>query len=219
MLRLDLVCVGEFYSDFIFHGLKRVPKLGEEVKTDCFLRSPGGGAAITALTARRLGLNVGLVTVVGKETGASDLAPLAAAQVDTARSFTHPTRPTGVTVAVSTAKDRFLLTYPGANCDLEDVLPAGIFSYCAQARHMHLALLPRDFSRWISLARRLGACGVTTSWDHGWNPGLPRRRGALALLKALAIFLRTRWRPGTGPESENRKRSSRRWAGGCASLF
>ncbi|GEM_PF-1878858 len=192
MASLDLVCIGEFYSDFIFYGLERVPELGEEVKTENFLRSPGGGAPITALTARRLGLRVGLVTVVGSETARADLAPFRDAGVETAYSFIHPSRPTGMTVAVSTITDRFFLTYTGANRDLEKLLPADLFSYCARARHVHLALLPRNFARWTALCRRLASRQITTSWDHGWNPDIAAQRGARALLRAVTIFLANR---------------------------
>lgn len=192
MASLDLVCVGEFYSDFIFYGLQRVPKLGEEVKTEHFLRSPGGGAAITALVARQLGLRVGLVTIVGRETARTDLAPLDATGVDTSCSFTHPSRPTGITVAISTARDRLFLTHPGANRDLEELLPARLFSYCARARHVHLALLPTDFVRWRALCERLAARAVTTSWDHGWNPEIAAKRGARGLLRAVTFFFANR---------------------------
>ncbi|HZS49644.1 MAG TPA: PfkB family carbohydrate kinase [Bryobacterales bacterium] len=192
MALLDLICIGEFYSDFIFYGLDRVPELGEEVKTEHFLRSPGGGAPITALTARRLGLRVGLVTVVGSQTARADLAPLKEAGVETAYSLIHPSRPTGITVSVSTITDRFFLTCTGANRDLERLLPADLFSYCARARHVHLALLPRNFARWTALCRRLAACKITTSWDHGWNPDIAAKRGARALLRAVTIFLANR---------------------------
>src|SRR5690242_16270404 len=123
MALFDLVCVGEFYSDFIFYGLKRVPNLGEEMRTEHFMRSPGGGAAITALAARGLGLSVGVLTIVGSQTARADLTPLETAGVETFHSCSHPRLPTGLTVAVSTARDRFFLTHPGANRDFEELVP------------------------------------------------------------------------------------------------
>ena len=61
-----LVCAGEFYTDLIFFDLDGLPAPGEEVKTDKFAVSPGGGAAITAATAALLERPVELVTVWGK---------------------------------------------------------------------------------------------------------------------------------------------------------
>jgi len=91
-------------------------------------------------------------------------------------------------VAVSTADDRYFLTHVGANADLDRLLPRGIFSYLARARHVHFALQPRDFSMWTSLARRLETRGVNTSWDPGWNPGLAKAPGVEALLGAITVL-------------------------------
>ena len=43
---LDLITAGEAFDDFVFHGLARLPRAGEEIKTDRLARSPGGGAVI-----------------------------------------------------------------------------------------------------------------------------------------------------------------------------
>lgn len=60
-----LVCAGEFFTDLIFSDLEELPSLGQEVKTDAFAISIGGGAAITATAAARLGRPTELVTVWG----------------------------------------------------------------------------------------------------------------------------------------------------------
>ena len=52
----ELLCAGEAFEDLIFVGLDRLPELGEEVKTDHFTATVGGGAVITAVTAARLGM-------------------------------------------------------------------------------------------------------------------------------------------------------------------
>ena len=54
--RMHLICAGEAFEDLIFVGLDRLPELGEEVKTDRFTATIGGGAVITAVKAARLGM-------------------------------------------------------------------------------------------------------------------------------------------------------------------
>src|SRR5574342_776327 len=44
---LDLITAGEAFDDVVFHGLERLPRPGEEIRTDRLARSPGGGALIT----------------------------------------------------------------------------------------------------------------------------------------------------------------------------
>src|ERR1051325_8351697 len=83
----DLICVGEYYNDLIFHGLARVPRLGQETNVKNFSWAPGGGAAITAITARRLGLRVGLVTVAGQP---EELANIRGQKIDTSMSCVDP---------------------------------------------------------------------------------------------------------------------------------
>ena len=61
----QLVCAGEFFTDLIFSELDRLPSLGQEVKTENFAVSVGGGAAITATAAALLGRPTELVTVWG----------------------------------------------------------------------------------------------------------------------------------------------------------
>src|SRR5262245_57233984 len=63
----DLVTAGEAFDDFIFYGLDRLPANGEELKTQAFSRSPGGGAIITAIAAARLGLRAAVVSAVSND--------------------------------------------------------------------------------------------------------------------------------------------------------
>ncbi len=35
----DLVCVGASFEDLIFEGLERLPRLGEELRTQSFVRT------------------------------------------------------------------------------------------------------------------------------------------------------------------------------------
>jgi sugar/nucleoside kinase (ribokinase family) len=59
---IDLVAAGESFDDFIFYALRRLPAAGEELKTNDFWRTVGGGAVITAVAASRLGVRCRVVS-------------------------------------------------------------------------------------------------------------------------------------------------------------
>ena len=61
---MKLICDGEAFEDLIFVGLERLPELGEEIKTDHFTATIGGGAIITAVRAARLGMRTHLVSAL-----------------------------------------------------------------------------------------------------------------------------------------------------------
>ena len=48
MPTFDLVTAGDAFDDYVFAGLPRLPRAGEELKTPTLVRAPGGGAVITA---------------------------------------------------------------------------------------------------------------------------------------------------------------------------
>ena len=60
---LDLVSVGEAFEDLVFHGLPRLPRPGDELRTRRFTRTMGVGTVITAVAAARLGARVRVVSV------------------------------------------------------------------------------------------------------------------------------------------------------------
>jgi len=163
----DLVTAGEAFDDLIFYALDRLPGGGEELKTQSFSRSPGGGAIITAIAAARLGLRCAVI---------SALSPEAVRRLRDERVFVRnvrrPDEPSAITVALSTRRDRRFLTFNGVN----DRLPARIRDLLprVRARHVHLAFFPRPCRPWITLLRALRRRGVTSSWDFGWNPPLLR---------------------------------------------
>jgi sugar/nucleoside kinase (ribokinase family) len=63
---IDLVVVTPAYLDYTLVGLEALPGPGEETFAGDMLRSPGGGG-ISAVGARRLGLNVALASPLGDD--------------------------------------------------------------------------------------------------------------------------------------------------------
>jgi len=164
---LDLLTVGEAFDDFVFHGLRRLPREGEELKTNAFAQTTGGGVVITAIAAARLGLRCGAMTGVS-EAGAQTL------RGERVRVFNLRRRgePAALSVALSTPRDRAFVTFPGIN----DVLPDRIRKSMGpvRARHVHFAFRPAPAHPWIDIVDALRRRGTTTSWDFGWNPDLAR---------------------------------------------
>src|SRR5438046_9788238 len=68
-VRIELLTVGESFRDLVFVGLPHLPRSGEELKSERFVETIGGGAAITAVAAARLGLRVAMITGPASEAG------------------------------------------------------------------------------------------------------------------------------------------------------
>ena len=175
---MRLLCVGEAFTDLIFMGIDRMPLPGEELRTDRFVATVGGGAVITAVAASRLGLRAAVMSALGPDA----VARLRAERV----SVTNVIRPgerAAVSAAISLPHDRSFVTFDGVNRHLESRL-------LKRARDMHaplvhFALAPRACPPWTALVRRLRAAGVVTSWDFGWHEHLAARRGFRALADSV----------------------------------
>ena len=170
----------------MFIGLDRLPAPGEEVRTNQFSATIGGGAVITAVAAARLGVPVEL---------ASGLSDAAASRLRTERiriiNLRKPGEPHAITAALSTGSERAFVTFDGVNTRLEPRLARVLAS--TRASHVHLALYPRDTRAWARRARSLARRAITTSSDFGWNDVLARDPGLTALFDALTlVFLNER---------------------------
>ena len=191
-----LICAGEFFLDIIFYGLQALPRLGEELVTENFSLEVGGGAAITATVAARLGRPTHLISVLGK----SALDTFALEELDrrgvgrklVRRSGNHPVG--GLTVSVSTVRDRYFLTQNGANAEVADYVCGRVArEEMAQAQHVHFGLSPRNWRRLPAVLSELHKRGVTTSWDLGWRPEAMRDQNFRRTLAAVdVVFMNER---------------------------
>lgn len=175
---MTLTCAGEAFEDLIFVGLDRLPELGEEIKTDHFTATIGGGAVITAVKAARLGMNTTLI---------SALSDAACARLKQERVKITNLRKAGeshaITAALSTNEDRAFVTFNGANAKIEERLARLVPKLTAT--HIHLCFYPHDCGYWTRVANKLRKRGITTSWDFGWNEPLSNDRGLIDLIDAL----------------------------------
>jgi len=163
----DLLTAGEAFDDFVFCGLERLPKNGEELKTGCFGRSPGGGAVITAIAAARLG-----VRCVALSGFSDDAVRLLRREGVGVRNLRRRGEKAAISIAISTRRDRCFVTFNGMN----DRLPGRLRRLLprVRARHVHFAFHPRPCRPWIAMVESLRRQSITSSWDFGWNPGLAR---------------------------------------------
>lgn len=186
-----VLVAGEINPDLILQGYRSFPAPGKEVLVDDFVMTLGSASAICAMGLARLGRPVGFAGKVGADPwGDYCLETMAAAGIDVTRVHRDRELKTGVTVSISSPRDRALVSFLGAMGALagED-LPDGIF---AGFSHLHVSsyflqekLRPslRDvFAR----ARR---AGLTTSVDPGFDPTERWGRDLLDALSEADVFL------------------------------
>lgn len=186
-----ILVAGELNADLILSGLPSLPQLGRELLGAGFAMVLGSSSAITAARLAALGADdpsyavdfVGLVgdddigRFVRSQLRAFGVHDDAVQTVDTA---------TGVTISLTYARDRALLTYPGAMTLFDGATITA--DMLARYTHLHVGSfflqtgLQPHLARIFALARRIG---VTTSLDVGWDPDERWMQNA-ALAPALA---------------------------------
>ena len=190
---MKLICAGEAFEDLIFVGLDRLPELGEEVKTDRFHATVGGGAVITAVKAARLGMRTELISALS-----DDACKRLRKEKLTITNLRKRNEPHAITAALSTGHDRAFVTYNGVNARLEERL-AKAFSRTLKAgsrahAHIHFCFYPHDCRYWadqinrfnkITSSRAHQSNRCTFSWDLGWNEPLSNDRGLNDLIDAV----------------------------------
>lgn len=175
---LDLVTAGEAFDDLVFHGLARLPRHGEEIRTDRLVRAPGGGAVITAIAASRLGLRCTMLGGLSHEA-----ARVLGDERVRVRNLRRAAELVPMTVSMSTPRDRAFVTFNGMNYRLPARLRRALPR--VRARHVHLAFRPRSCRRWPAVVKSLRRRGISTSWDFGWNPSLGADPHFLALVASV----------------------------------
>jgi sugar/nucleoside kinase (ribokinase family) len=185
---IDVAVVGEIYVDHVFSGFAAWPKPGEEVVTNAYTREIGGGAAATACGLARLGRSVSLVGLVGAIDRPWIGERLAQFGVSL-ENLKVGDGSTGVTISVSTAEDRSFFTHVGVNRQVGDWLNtlSGLGAL-SRARHVHFAM-PLAHAIAAIILPALGAAGITTSLDMGYQPEWLADPANLPTLRAVDHLL------------------------------
>ncbi|NUO73330.1 MAG: carbohydrate kinase family protein [Frateuria sp.] len=187
-----VLVAGEINADLVFSGCTSLPSFGREVLASGFRQGPGSSSMICAMGLARLGEAVLFAGVAGQDGwGGYCIAALREVGIDVDAVQLRPGLRTGLTVALSAAHDRALVTYPGAIAALraQDVPDALL----ARAGHLHVS------SYYLQSALRPGLrglferahkLGLTTSLDPGFDPD--ERWGGdelIGLLAEVDVFL------------------------------
>lgn len=192
MTEFDLLVLGDANPDLVLRGDDVTPAFGqaERLVEEASL-TIGGSGAILACGAARLGLRVAFCGVVGRDLFGSFMADqLAERGVDISALAVDAERPTGVTVVLSTQRDRAMLTAPGTIGDLRASLVD--LDLLGASRHVHVS----SFFLQSALAGDLPALfdeahdrGATTSIDPNWDPSEAWDGGLLEMLSKTDVFL------------------------------
>jgi sugar/nucleoside kinase (ribokinase family) len=191
MSMVPVFIIGELNVDLVLSGAAHLPTFGTEVIVDDFIMTLGSASAICAVGLARLGHQVIFAGKVGIDPwGAYCVDVLREAGVSIDHIVRDPGAKTGVTVSLTSARDRALATYPGAMIafDAGD-LPATMFS---RAGHLHVSsyFLQAGMRRaWRPIFERARANGWTISLDPGCDPENCWDDGLIALLPLVDVLL------------------------------
>ena len=172
-------------------GYDTFPAPGREVLANDFQMALGSASAICATGLARLGNHVRFAGVVGRDIwGEYCINALRAEAVDISAVRAVANMKTGVTVSISNASDRALITFPGTitalrATDISDELLQSVehlhvSSYFLQAG---LRCGCRD------LLTRASEFGLTSSLDPGFDPAEQWDPQVLELLPLIDVFL------------------------------
>jgi sugar/nucleoside kinase (ribokinase family) len=189
--QLDVIVVGELNADLILTGIPSLPEIGKEKIVQGMTLTMGSASAILATNIARLGINVGFIGQLGRDSF-GDLVQdtLINRGVDTSGIFVNPDVRTGITVVMSFPDDYAMLTYMGAmqSFSLEDV----DFTYLLSAKHMHMSsyyLQPGLRPGFLDLFRRCKEAGLTTSLDPGWDPEEKWEKDIFDIMRHVDVML------------------------------
>jgi len=167
-----VLVAGELNVDIVLQGYRSFPRPGKEVLVDDFEMVLGSASAICAMGLARLGTPVAFLGKVGDDTwGRYCLDTLKGRGIETSRVVRDPGLKTGLTVAITSPRDRALVSFLGSiNALTADDLPASVFAGFA---HLHVSsffLQDKLTSRCAEVFARAHQSGVTTSLDPGYDP-------------------------------------------------
>jgi sugar/nucleoside kinase (ribokinase family) len=167
-----VLVAGELNVDIILQGYAAFPEPGKEVLVDDFVMVLGSASAICAMGLARLGREVAFLSAVGDDPwGRYCLDCLKERGIDVSRVRSPELLKTGVTVAVTSPRDRALISFLGSIAALQgsDVSDAALVGF----QHLHVSSyflqtgLRPGLADVFARAHRLG---LTTSLDPGFDP-------------------------------------------------
>jgi len=190
--KYDIITFGDMCIDLIVRGDDVTPEFGQiEKLVGDYEVEMGGSCCIFACQAAKLGLKVGILGRVGKDSfGGLVVSRLKESGVDTQHIIVDDGLKTGLGIALCKGNDRAILTYLGSlnaieSSDVSD-------DFLQSSRHLHHGsyylhtrlrpAIPMIFSR----AKQLG---LTISLDTNWDPEEKWDDGLDEILPYTDLFL------------------------------
>jgi sugar/nucleoside kinase (ribokinase family) len=189
----DILVAGEINADLILTGDVE-PLFGQVEKLiNTATLTIGSSSCIFACGAARLGLRVAFVGVVGEDLlGRFTVDAIKARDVDVSAVIMDSSYETGLSVILSRATDRAILTHLGSIASLRaEQISDGLLK---RSRHLHVAsyfLQTGLQARLGDLFRRAHRLGLTTSLDTNWDPK-DKWEGLDEILALTDVFLPNR---------------------------
>ena len=170
---MHILLAGEVNLDIILQGYRSYPAPGLEVLADDFAMTLGSSCAITGAGMVRLGDRAAYLGITGDDFGGRFcVEKMSALGLDVSRVKFDPSLKTGVTVSITSPRDRSLVSYLGATtaltaADIGSGAFAGFDHLHSSSYFIQLGLHP-GFEDVYSRAK---AFGLTTSLDPACDPG------------------------------------------------
>jgi ribokinase len=169
----QVLVVGDANVDLVLQG-DVVPRFGQaEQLLDRADLVVGGSGSIVASGLARLGVDTVILATIGDDAfGEYQREALRASGVRVGQLRMHPTTPTGISIILSGAEDRAILTLLGtipllAAADVRAAVEAENPEHVHFASYFLLPTLSADLPRLLGWLRDRG---VTTSIDTNWDP-------------------------------------------------
>ena len=188
---MRVLVAGELNPDLILRNYSQYPEPGKEVLVEDAELTMGSSTAICAMGLARLGDSVTFASVVGCDAyGSYCCDTLERAGIDISRVARRTDRKTGITVSVTSSKDRALVTYLGAIAalraeDLPDEGFRGQEHFHVSSYYLQEALRPGLKDRFAAAHR----AGLTTSLDTGYDPSETWGSDLFDTLAEVDVFL------------------------------
>jgi len=192
MTKKKIFIIGEINVDLIMTGENVEPQWNQEKLVDSFDLVLGSSSCITAAGLAGLGMDVYFVGLVGDDVfGHFCVEELKKKGINTSYVKLVPYIQTGVTLSLSTSKDRALLTYMGTISELgPNDIPEEIYDL---ADHIHFGsyfLQTNMKQHWKDVLIKARSKKVTTSFDTGWDPNEKWDRDViLSLMEDVSLFI------------------------------
>jgi sugar/nucleoside kinase (ribokinase family) len=188
---MKILVAGELNVDLVLRNYSSFPQLGREVLVEDVALTLGSASAICASALARLGDQVTFIGKAGQDAwGDLCLQSLANAGIDCSLITLDPELKTGITVSITSAKDRALVTYLGAAAELR--LSDIHDGYFEGFEHLHVSsyFLQAGLRPGLkALFARAHGYNMTTSLDPGFDPKQTWGGELLEVLNETDVFL------------------------------